>query len=130
MEKTPEQRWNERISGYRKKCQRILTISKSIRYVGLINEYGRTLTGMIRPGTRTLLSDESARNEFFLASTLFSMRKKTSNALGRMDYAIFRHEKVTVIAFQRDEGIYYLSLSKNATAEAVTKVITKIKKVI
>jgi len=130
VEKTPEQRWNERISGYRKKCQLILTISKSIRYVGLINEYGRTLTGMIRPGTRTLLSDEPARNEFFLASTLFSMRKKTSNALGRMDYAIFRHEKVTVIAFQRDEGIYYLSLSKNATAEAVTKVITKIKKVI
>ena len=130
MEKTPEQKWSERISRYRKKCQQILTISKSIRYVGLINEYGRTLTGMIRPGTRTLLSDEPARNEFFLASTLFSMRKKASNALGRMDYAIFRHEKVTVIAFQRDEGTYYLSLSKNVTPEVVTKVITKIKKVI
>ena len=50
MAKTPEQKWKENIIQYRKKCQRILKISKSIRYVGVINQYGRTLTGIIRPG--------------------------------------------------------------------------------
>jgi len=49
MAKTSEQKWKETIIGYRKKCQKILNVSKNIRYVGVINEYGRTLTGIIRP---------------------------------------------------------------------------------
>ena len=130
MGKTPGQKWSEQILQYRKTCQRILSISKSIRYVGLINEYGRTLTGIIRPGTRTFLSDQLARNEFFFTSTFFSMRKKDSHRLGRMDYAIFKHEKVTVIISQRNEGTYYVSVSKHTGPQAITKIIAKIRKMI
>ena len=130
MEKTSRQRWVEQISQHRKRCQKILAISRSIRYVGLINEYGRTLTGIIRHGMTAILSDEPARNEFFLTSILLSMRKKASHALGNTDYVIFRHDKVTIIAFQRDEGTYYISVSKNMTPKVITKTISKIKKVI
>jgi hypothetical protein len=130
VEKTARQKWTEQISQHRKKCQKILAMSRSVRFVGLINEYGRTLTGIIRPGTRTLLSDQLARNEFFLISILFSMRKKASYAFGRMDYTIFKHEKVIVIVVQRNEGTYYVSVSKNATHQAITKIITGIRKVI
>ena len=130
MVKTPRQKWTERISQHKKTCQKIITISRSIRYVGLINEYGRTLTGIIRPGTRPLLSDQLANNEFFLASTFVSMRKKTSSVFGRMDYAVFRHERVTIIVCQRNEGTYYLSVNKNVSPQAITKIITKIRKVI
>jgi len=130
VEKAPSQKWSEQISQYRKRCQKILSISKSIRYVGLINEYGRTLTGIIRPGTRTFLSDQLARNEFFFTSTFFSMRKKASHWLGNMDYAIFKHEKVTVIISQRDEGTYYVSISKHASPQAITKIIARIRKMI
>lgn len=130
MNRTPSQKWSEQISTYRKKCQQILKISQSVRYVGLVNPYGRTLTGIIRPGTSVILKSESARNEFFLMSTLFSMRNKISSALGNMDYAIFKHDKVTLIVFQSKEGIYYISVSKNATPDSIAKLIVKIKKAI
>ncbi|MGI0072510.1 MAG: hypothetical protein ACREA3_01705 [Nitrosotalea sp.] len=130
MQKTPNQQWGEEISQYRKKCQKVLTISQSIRYVGLINPYGRTLTGVVRPGTNILLKSDAARNEFFLVSTLFNMRNKTSSSIGNMDYAIFKHAKITLIVFQSKEGIYYISASKNMTPDTVAKLITKIKKVI
>ena len=130
LNKTPNQRWNEEVLRYKKKCQSILGISPSIRYVGLVNEYGRTLTGMIRPGTSILLKPEPARNEFFLTSTLFSMRNKIDAAIGKMDYAIFKHDKVILLVFQSKEGIYYISLNHNATADSVAKIIAKIKKTI
>jgi hypothetical protein len=130
MQKTPDQKWKEQIIQYRKKCQSILEISKSIRYVGLVNEYGTTLTGILRPGLTTLLSRESARNEFFLVSTLLTMRNKASSALGKMDHVVFRHEKITVIAFQRKEGIYYISINKNTSPDVVVKIMLKIKKII
>jgi len=130
VQKTPSQKWTEQITHYRKKCQAILELSKSIRYVGLINEYGRTLTGIFRPGLATLLSNEPARNEFFLVSTMLTMRNKASVALGNMDSIILNHDKVTVIIFQRKEGIYYISVNKSVTPDAVNKIISKIKKII
>ena len=130
MQKTPNQKWNEQITQYRKKCQSILELSKSIRYVGLVNEYGRTLTGIFRPGLDTLLSNEPARNEFFLVSTMLAMRNKASSALGNMDSAIIRHDKVTLVIFQRKEGIYYISINKSITPDAVNQIIAKIKKII
>lgn len=98
--------------------------------MGLINEYGRTLTGIFRPGLATLLSNEPARNEFFLVSTMLTMRNKASSALGNMDSIILNHDKVTVIIFQRKEGIYYISVNKSVTPDAVNKIISKIKKII
>ncbi|MDE1765426.1 MAG: hypothetical protein KGI27_04015 [Thaumarchaeota archaeon] len=130
MKKTPNQKWNEEISVYKKKCQRILDTSSSIRYVGLINKYGRTLTGIIRPGTSILLKPESARNEFFLVSTMFNMRNKIDDTIGRMDYATFKHDKVTLLVFQSKDGIYYVSLNRNTTVDGIAKTLAKIKKVI
>ena len=64
--KTPQQKWKDAIVSYRKKCQKILGLSKSIRYAGIINEYGRTLTGMVRPKVIPLWSSEQVKNEFFI----------------------------------------------------------------
>ncbi|MDE1861842.1 MAG: hypothetical protein KGI33_02900 [Thaumarchaeota archaeon] len=130
MVKTPNQKWSEEISSYKKKCQKILNLSPSIRYVGLINQYGRTLTGIIRPGIPILLKADSARNEFFLVSTLFNMRNKIDTAIGEMDYAIFKHEKVTLLVFQSRDGIYYVSLGRNLPATSVTKILGRIRKTI
>jgi hypothetical protein len=130
VQKTPGQKWTEQITQYRKKCQNILELSKSIRYVGLVNEYGRTLTGVLRPGLATLLSNESTRNEFFLVSTMLTMRNKASSALGNMDSVVIKHDKVTLVIFQRKEGVYYISVNKSVTPDVVNQIIIKIKKII
>jgi len=130
MVKTPSEKWQADISSHRKKCQKILLSSSSVRYVGLINEYGRTLTGIIRPDTKIYLKSEPARNEFFLISTLLTMRRSNDNAIGIMDCAIFKHDKVTLIAFQRKEGIYYISVDQKVSLDSLSKIINKIKKLI
>jgi len=128
--KTPIQKWTTNIEAHRKKCQKILLISESIRYVGLINEYGRTLTGIVKKGTNPLLKSDQARNEFFLISTLFSMRQVHYSAIGDMDFAIFKHNKVTVLVFQKKEGTYYISVDKRAAFDSLAKIIDKIKKLL
>ena len=50
-------------------------ISNSIRYAGVINVYGRTLTGIVRPNQKPLLKSEQIKNEFFIISNLISLRK-------------------------------------------------------
>ncbi len=110
MAKTPEQRWRETIIGYRKKCQKILNVSKNIRYVGVINEYGRTLTGIIRPGIKPLLKSEQVRNEFFIITTLMALRKILDSSLGKLDFIILKHQKVSIIACQKNKVTFYISV--------------------
>ena len=130
MLKTPIQKWDADIAIHRKKCQKVLLISKSIRYVGLINQYGRTMTGIIKEGTNPLLKSGQVRNEFFLISTLLSMRRVHYPAIGDFDFAIFKHKKVTLLLFQRKEGTYYISIDKRARFDSLAKIIEKIKKLI
>ena len=66
MKKTPTDRWQNTIINYKKKCQNILKLSNNIRYAGVINAYGRTLTGVIKPNLKPLLKSEEVKNEFFI----------------------------------------------------------------
>ncbi len=128
MVKTPEQKWKESISNYKKKCQKVLNVSNSIRYVGAINEYGRTLTGIIQPGEKPLLKSDQAKSEFFLISTLGTLRKKSSSSLGILDYLLLKHQKVSVLVFQKNNITFYVSIGSNE--KNLSNIITKIKKII
>ena len=128
MKKTPQQKWNSSIIKFRKKCQQIIKVSDSIRYVGVINEYGRTLSGIIKPGIKPLLKSEQVKNEFFIVSTLMTLRKSPDSPLGKLDYVVLKHQKVSVIAFQRNKETYYVSIS--GQEKELNKIIPKIKKLI
>ncbi len=128
MQKTPQQKWNNSIIKFRKKCQQIMKVSKSIRYTGVINEYGRTLSGIIRPGVKPLLKSEQVKNEFFIISTLMTLRKSSDSSLGKLDYLVLKHQKVSVLAFQRNKETYYVSIS--GKEKELNIIIPKIKKLI
>ena len=124
MNKTPDQRWKESILTYRKNCQKILGISKSIRYAGVINEYGRTLTGVIRPGVKPILKHEDAKNEFFIISNLITLRNSQSKALGGFDHATLKHQKATIICIPANKVVYYVTV--NPSMKAIGVIIKKI----
>jgi hypothetical protein len=125
LNKTPDQKWKESILAYRKTCQKILGISKSIRYAGVINEYGRTLTGMIRPGLRPMLKPEDAKNEFFIISNLITLRNSQSKTFGGLDHATLKHQKATVVCIPASKAVYYISI--NPGTKTVDEIIRKIK---
>ena len=126
MVKTPAEIWKDKIIQYRKKCQSILQLSNSIRYAGVINAYGRTLTGIVRPNVKPMLKSEQVKNEFFIISTLITLRKDTASAIGKLDYVLLQHQKVSIVIFQKDDMTYYISIDR--TEKNTDKIITSIKK--
>ncbi len=76
MVKTPLDKWTKKILKYRKQCQSILKLSKNIRYSGVINNYGRTLTGIINPNLKPLLKSEKVNMNFSYYLHYFPLRKR------------------------------------------------------
>ncbi|WP_268542711.1 hypothetical protein [Candidatus Nitrosotenuis cloacae] len=128
MNKTPEQKWKDSLLEYRKNCQKILDISKSIRYSGVINEYGRTLTGIIRPGLKPILKQEFAKNEFFIISNLITLRNSQAKAFGPFHHAVIQHQKATIVCIPDGKVVYYVSI--NPDAKSIDDIIRKIKGIV
>jgi len=128
MNKTPEQKWKDSIISYRKNCQKIIAISKSIRYAGVINEYGRTLTGIIQSGIKPILKPEDAKNEFFIVSNLITLRHVQSKEFGSLDHVVLQHKKATIICVPDGNIVYYVSL--NPSVKSLDDTIKKIKSLV
>ena len=128
MVKTPADKWKEKVVKYRKQCQKILEVSSSIRYSGVINAYGRTLTGITRPNVKPLLKSEEVKNEFFIISTLMSLRKASTSTVGKLEHVILQHQKVTIVILQKIDVTYYVSIDKKENN--VSEIISSIKKII
>lgn len=128
MVKTPAEIWKDKIIQFRKKCQTILEVSDSIRYAGIVNAYGRTLTGIIRSNVKPFLKSEQVKNEFFIISTLMTLRRDAVNAVGKLDYVLLQHQKVSIVVFQKDDLTYYISIDR--TEKNTDKIIESVKKII
>ena len=128
MSKTPADKWKDSLIKYRKKCQSILKISTNIRYAGIINAYGRTLTGIVNPNLKPLLKSEQVKNEFFIISTLMSLRQDTSHTVGKLEHVILQHQKVTIVILQKNNITFYISINKKE--KDLAQIISLIKKII
>ena len=128
MVKTPAEKWKETIIKYRTQCQKILEISDSIRYAGVVNTYGRTLTGMIKPNLKPLLQSEDFKNELFVMATLTSLRKNSLDSIGKLEHVVLQHQKIIIVILQKNNITYYVSI--NRKEKSLEKIISLIKKTI
>ncbi len=126
--KTPAEKWTGIVNKYKKQCQEILKISSSVRYTGVINLYGRTLTGIINPKLKPLLKSEQVKNEFFILSNLMTLRKDSAISIGKLEHVILYHQKITIVLFQKNNITHYISI--NRKAKNLEKIISSIKKII
>ena len=128
MVKTPAEKWKDTVIKYRKQCQKIIQVSKSVRYAGVINQYGRTITGIVRPDVKPLLKSEQVKNEFFILSTLMNLRKDSEKAVGQLNYVLLEHQKVSIVILQKNNMTFYVSM--DGKAKDIHQNISKIKKLI
>ena len=128
MKKTPADKWQDAVISYKKQCQNILKLSDHVRYAGVINAYGRTLTGIIKPNVKPLLKSEEVKNEFFIVSTLISLRQSSENDLGKLDYVILKHSKTNIIILHKNNVTFYVSI--NPKEKNSEQLVSKIKKII
>ncbi|MBT3924246.1 MAG: hypothetical protein HOF28_00095 [Nitrosopumilus sp.] len=128
MVKTSSDKWKSTVLKYKKQCQSILQISKNIRYAGVINNYGRTLTGVIKPNLKPILKSEEVKHEFFIISTLLTLRKDNTNSIGKLDHVLLKHSKVNIVVFLKNNVAFYVSI--NSKEKSLDKIISSIKKTI
>ena len=127
MKKSDLSKWGALLSRYKTKCEKISQMSKSIRYVGIINLHGRTLAGKINSGTKPLFSPNQVREEFFAIATSVKLRKKSLSVIGQTNYIIFNHKKVIILLYQNDDVIYYITFGPKSIPNK--SIIDKIRKI-
>jgi len=128
VKKTSAEKWKYSITKYKNKCKSIIKLSKNIRYVGVINDYGRTLTGIIKSDVKPLMKSSIMKNELFIISTLMTLRKESISVVGKLDYVLLRHQKISILIFQKTNVTYYVTIEKKE--KNLSKITESIKKII
>jgi hypothetical protein len=115
------------IALYKQECSTILAVSPRIRYAGIMNKFGRTLTGRLRKGVIPLLKPDEARNEHFIEATRNQLRKNFEKSIGREEYTLTENEKVKILTLSSQEHFYYVTVDKETPTNEVMKIIEEIK---
>lgn len=98
---------------YKTNCKKILELSSKIRYVGVTNKFGRTIAGQLRSGITPFLKTEEMRNELFVHSMIYNIRKNYEKSIGETEFIFISNKKVDIISFYIDELVYYITIDKN-----------------
>jgi hypothetical protein len=117
----------EKLRESRKICKQFLELSPKIRYVGLMNDFGRTISGQLREGVIPLFSPDEARDENFLEATRNQLRKKFEKAIGKTRFTITENEKVKIVTIPITRGFFYITLEKDTENREILKIIESIK---
>ena len=107
----------------KEKCGKILSLSKRIRYVGMINDFGRTIAGKLRVGMVPLLNTEQAINDHFIEATRNNLRKAFYSVIGNAIYTLTEHQKVIMLTVPTDWGFYYITLDKETDYVEIREII-------
>jgi hypothetical protein len=105
----------------KEKCEMLLKLSPKIRFVSIINEFGRTLAGQLRKGTVPLFNVEEARNEFFIEATTTRLRRNFESSIGKMEFTLTVNEKVIILIMPTASAnrMYYLTLDKRSSLQEI-----------
>ncbi|MGH9879619.1 MAG: hypothetical protein ACRD5H_18475 [Nitrososphaerales archaeon] len=113
----------EEIHKHKETCSKILSLSPKIRYVGMVNAYGKTLAASLKGGLRPLFRPEEARDEFFLTATRESLRKAFVASLGKNNFTLTVHDKVKIVSFSSDTVIFYITVEKDTSYDEIVKIV-------
>ncbi len=113
----------EEIRKHKDTCSKILATSPKIRYVGMINMFGKPIAAAIRKGMRPLFKPEEARDEFFLTATWESLRKSFASSLGRNSFTLTVHEKVKIVSFLSDSVTIYITVENDTSYGEILKIV-------
>jgi hypothetical protein len=119
---------SKEIALYQDICLSILKISDSIRYVGIINRFGRTITGKLKNGMKPILTPEQARDERYIESTRQYLRRSLEISTGKSLFTIEKNENVTFLLIPQitKDILYYITIEKDAELNEINEIINDI----
>ena len=120
----------EETQKYRQSCRDILALSSKIRYVGMLNSFGRTLAGQLRKGVVPLLKADESRNEHFIEATRNRLRKNFEPSIGNTEYTFTENEKVKILTLSNNDNFVYITFDTDIDIQEILKVIQSVKKLV
>ncbi|MFQ5920804.1 MAG: hypothetical protein ACE5JV_02165 [Nitrososphaerales archaeon] len=113
----------EEIRKNKETCAKILALSPKIRFVAILNPFGKTMAGQLRKGLRPLFRSDQARDEFFLTATRESLRKPFESSLGRNHFTLTVYDKVKIVYFSNGNATLYITVEKDTSYEEIVKIV-------
>jgi hypothetical protein len=129
-ESPQQQQEEESQKKHRETCHTILALSPKIRYVGIMNKFGRTLVAQLRKGVLPLFRVDEARNEFFVEAIRNQLRKNFESSIGKTEYSFTENEKVKILTLSNETNLYYITLDKDTDIQDFSKIIESVKKIV
>ena len=74
-----------------------------------------------------MLKKEEMRNELFVHSMIYNIRKSYEKSIGETEFMFISNENVDIISFYVDELVYYMTIDKNIDKNELYSVIKKTK---
>lgn len=109
----------------RETCSKILALSPKIRYVGMLNAFGKSVAASFRKDVKPLFKPAEARDEFFLTAARESLRKGFAPSLGRNHFTLTVHDKVKLVSFAGENATFYITVEKDATCDEIASMVEK-----
>ncbi len=101
---------------YDEKCKKLLD-EKEIRFAGIINEYGKLISGGFKEGITPLEDDETKLQSFMEFVSKVSIRKEFDESLGPINYLAARRDKAVLVSFPFPVSKILLLISAEPTAD-------------
>ena len=107
---------------FEQKCNKLLELNE-IRFVGIINNMGKLLSGGFKKGV-TPLEDDAERQKMYMELALrVSMRMEFDYCLGPVKYSASRREKAVMMSFPINNKVFFISAETWVDIEKLAKKI-------
>ncbi|SRR5579875_471071 len=103
--------------------ERIASISRYVRFAGVISGKGRLMAHVRRSGLKPLLGTAKTRNQFSDLATHRGMSSQFDTQLGRIKFLWEEREKVQTISFALGKNTVWVSIDRNVVRSEVLRII-------
>lgn len=99
-------------SDFNKVCEKIMEIDTRIRFVGMINQYGKLVGGGMKSSVKPIGDRKDDESLYCGIVTRARMRQGFDNVLGKVSFAMSYREKVVIMSFPVKDNLLLLSAEK------------------
>ncbi len=82
----------------------VFAVDNKVRYCGVLDEMGRTISGGMKPGLKSLEPGDEAERVDLQVVIARGMAQSGTKFLGKADYIIIHRERLMLIALPRNDG--------------------------
>jgi hypothetical protein len=105
------------------KCEKILEIDDTIKFVGISTRVGQILAAQYKPGYAPFFDD--INTEFSISKQILLTMENTQGKekLGKLMYSVMAYENLKRATFALDDGVLLVSFDKSGDENEITNKI-------